>query len=182
MTTTEGTMTFRLRPDHAPNTVWNFRTLVEGGFYTDIVFHRIIGPSQGSPGFMAQVGDPTGTGGGGPGYVIDLENSKLPHDFGVLSMARTGDPNTNGSQVFVCFSREGTQGLDGLYCSFAQAVSGAETILKLGAHPTEAAPSGEMSKPKDPAPRLVSARLVDAPPLTQQPAPVASPAKPAPSR
>jgi hypothetical protein len=67
---------------------------VAGGFYTDIVFHRIMGGKAGKPGFMVQVGDPAGTGEGGPGYYIDLEESKLPHDLGVLSMARTGEPNT----------------------------------------------------------------------------------------
>jgi len=171
-TTTVGTITFRLRPDQAPNTVWNFRSLIEGGFYTDIVFHRIMGSQPGKPGFMAQVGDPTGTGSGGPGYNIDLENSKLPHDFGVISMARTGDPNTNGSQVFVCFSREGTNFLDGSYCAFGQAVGGADAIVKLDQTPTETSPSGESSKPKDPAPRITSAKMVDAPPFGQEPAAV----------
>lgn len=180
--TTYGPITFKLRPDQAPNTVWNFRTLVEGGFYTDIVFHRIIGPSADNPnGFMAQVGDPTGTGGGGPGYNIDLEDSKLPHDFGVLSMARTGDPNTNGSQVFVCFSREGTSFLDGNYCAFAQAVDGADAIVQLGAHPVEAK-GREKSTPVDPKPKLTSAKLIDASPIGQQPKPLTKPAGAAPTR
>lgn len=174
--TTYGTVTFKLRADQAPNTAWNFRTLVEGGFYTDIVFHRIMGPSNGKPGFMAQVGDPTGTGGGGPGYNIDLEDSKLPHDFGVLSMARTPDPNTNGSQVFVCFSREGTSFLDGNYCAFAQALDGADTIVQLGAHPVQAI-GREKSSPVEPKPKLTSAKLIDAPPITQQPEPVKMPAQ-----
>lgn len=173
--TTYGPITFKLRPDQAPNTAWNFRSLVEGGFYTDIVFHRIIGPSAGKPGFMAQVGDPTGTGGGGPGFNIDLEDSKLPHDFGVLSMARTGDPNTNGSQVFVCFSREGTSSLDGNYCAFAQAMDGGEAIIKLGEHPVEAKNGREKSSPIDPAPKLIAATLIDAPPIGSQPAPISAP-------
>lgn len=180
--TTYGTITFKLRPDQAPNTAWNFRTLVEGGFYTDIVFHRIIGPTKAKPGFMAQVGDPTGTGGGGPGYNIDLEASKLPHDFGVLSMARTGDPNTNGSQVFVCFSREGTSFLDGNYCAFAQAIDGADVIVKLGAHPVKANERGEVQVPEDPKPKLTTAKLIDAPPITEQPEPVKSPTATAPAR
>lgn len=186
MTTTMGEITFALRPDQAPNTSWNFMQLVSGGFYTDIVFHRIIGPRNGRPGFMAQVGDPTGTGGGGPGYVIELEPSKLPHDFGVLSMARTNDPNTNGSQVFVCFSREGTSFLDGQYCAFAQAIAGAEVIVKLESSPCDPN-SREQSKPVDPAPRIISAKLVDSAPYggaikaatrPGQAAPTGSPATP----
>ncbi len=180
--TTYGTITFKLRADQAPNTAWNFRSLVEGGFYTDIVFHRIMGPTQGKPGFMAQVGDPTGTGGGGPGYNIDLEDSKLRHDFGVLSMARTNDPNTNGSQVFVCFSRDGTSFLDGNYCAFAQAVDGADAIIKLGAHPVEAKGGREPSSPVDPKPKLTAAKLIDAPPITEQPEPVRAPGAAAPGR
>lgn len=84
----EGEIEFQLRPDQAPNTCWNYMQLVGGGFYTDIIFHRIINrlPSNGKR-FVAQVGDPTSTGGGGPGYFVDLEASRLPHDFGVLSMA-----------------------------------------------------------------------------------------------
>lgn len=178
--TTLGTLTFKLRADQAPNTAWNFRSLVEGGFYTDIVFHRILGFA--SNGFMAQVGDPTGTGSGGPGYNIDLEPSKLPHDFGVLSMARTPDPNTNGSQVFVCFTREGTSFLDGNYCAFAQTVDGADVIMQLGNYPVESRNGGPKSSPVDPAPKITSAKLIDAPPFTEQPKPVTMPAQTAPAR
>lgn len=160
--TSLGEMKFMFRPDQAPNTCWNFMELVKGGYYTDIIFHRIMGPKEGKPGFMAQVGDPTGTGMGGPGYNIALEDSKLPHDFGVLSMARTGIPDTGGSQVFVCFSREGTNFLDGNYCSFAQMVSGADVLDKISK--VETIPGGEGSKPKDP-PKIISAKLVDAPPF-----------------
>ncbi len=178
--TTLGTITFKLRPDQAPNTAWNFRSLVEGGFYTDIVFHRILGFS--ANGFMAQVGDPTGTGSGGPGYNIDLEDSKLPHDFGVLSMARTPDPNTNGSQVFVCFTRKGTSFLDGNYCAFAQAVDGADVIMQLGNYPVESRNGGPMSSPVDPQPKITSAKLIDAPPITEQPEPLKMPEQTTPPR
>lgn len=158
-TTSLGEIEFRMRPEKAPNTVANFLDLVEGGYYTDIVFHRIIGSRDGREPFMAQVGDPTGTGSGGPGRFIDLEPSNLPHDFGVLSMARTGDPNTNGGQVFVCFSRKGTEFLDGQYCSFAEAVSGAETILAL-----EAVETGAQDRPLNP-PVIKSATTAPAPPF-----------------
>ena len=158
--TSLGDIEFRMRPDKAPNTVANFIDLVEGGFYTGIIFHRIIGAKDGRDPFMAQVGDPTGTGSGGPGRFVDLEQSDLPHDFGVLSMARTGDPNTNGGQVFVCFSRKGTDFLDGQYCSFAEAVSGGETILALEAVPTD---SGD--RPRGEPPVINSATTVPAPPF-----------------
>lgn len=155
--TTLGEITFRLRPDAAPNTAFNFRQLVEGGFYTEIIFHRVVARTPAGDPFVIQTGDPSGAGEGGPGYYIDLERSTLGHDFGVLSMARATDPNTNGSQVFVCLSREGTARLDGLYTSFAEAVSGAETILAIGAVEV-----GESDRPVDP-PVIRSARLIDAP-------------------
>ncbi|CAG0965431.1 putative peptidyl-prolyl cis-trans isomerase [Phycisphaerales bacterium] len=167
--TTEGPIEFRMRPDQAPNTVWNFLKLVEGGFYTDIIFHRVVPKTaQGNP-FVIQVGDPTGTGDGGPGYAIDLEPSKLPHDFGVISMARDADPNTNGCQVFVCLSREGTMKLDGKYTAFGEAVSGERAILAIGATPVKG------DRPVNP-PVLLGARLVDAPPLGTGPRPVKRPA------
>lgn len=169
--TTAGEVEFRLRPDQAPNTCFNFRHLVEGGFYTDIVFHRIVPVGPAGP-FVIQVGDPTGTGMGGPGYMFDLENSKLPHAFGVLSMARTNDPNTNGSQVFVCLSRPGTEFLDGSYTAFAEAIRGAESIIAIEKSPLE--PGSE--SPADPKPKIVSARLVDAAPFGEGPEPVKRPA------
>ncbi len=174
-----GEVEFVLRPDHAPNTCYAIMDLVRGGFYTDVPFHRIVGSRRGSPGFMAQGGDPTGTGQGGPGFNIDLEPSTLPHAFGVLSMARTGypapgAPNTCGSQFFICFSRDGTQFLDGLYTAFAEAVKGEELIAALAATPC-VEDGRENSKPQTP-PRLVFAKLVDAPPFGQGPSPVKGPA------
>lgn len=157
--TTLGEMTFRLRPDAAPNTAFNFRQLVEGGFYTDIIFHRVVAQTPSGDPFVIQTGDPSGAGEGGPGYFVDLERSTLGHDFGVLSMARATDPNTNGSQIFVCLSREGTARLDGLYTSFAEAVAGADTIMAIGAVEV-----GESDRPVDP-PVIRSGRLIDAPPF-----------------
>lgn len=172
MHTSLGDIEFRLRPDQAPNTCWSIMELVRGGFYTDINFHRIIGDKNGG-GFMAQCGDPTGTGGGGPGFNIDFENSKLPHDFGVLSMARTNDPNTGGSQFFVCFSRSGTSFLDGKYVAYGQAVKGADTIVALTK--VETVQDGrENSSPKNP-PKLINATLIDAPPFGEGSEPVKAP-------
>ena len=124
------------------------------------------------------MGDPTGTGDGGPGYSIDLEPTKLPHDFGVLSMARENEPNTNGSQVFVCLSREGTQKLDGKYAAFAQAVRGADTILAIAGTPLipDRPGTDPKNRPKDPPEKMRSApRCLDAPPFGTGPGPLARP-------
>lgn len=168
--TSSGLIRVRLRPDEAPNSAYNFRRLVEGGFYTDIIFHRIIPAVGGRPGFVIQVGDPTGTGRGGPGYHIDLEKSSIPHDFGVLSMARSGDPDSGGSQVFICLSREQTASLDGRYTAFGQAIEGADTIAALGSVQVEG------DRPVDP-PVLKRAYLVDAAPYGRGPAPVTRPVR-----
>lgn len=169
--TSEGDITLSLRPDQAPNTVWNFRALVEGGFYTDVVFHRVVPVSRSGEPFVAQAGDPTGTGAGGPGYYIDLEPSRLPHDFGVLSMARSPNPDTNGSQFFLCLSRSATQHLDGAYTAFGEAVGGAEAIVRIAKTPIL---EGTVDQPVSP-PRIVEARLIDAPPRPERPAPVGPP-------
>lgn len=160
--TSLGDLEFRLRPDAAPNTAWNFRELVRLGFYSDILFHRIVPTLASGHPFVVQVGDPTGTGDGGPGYSIDLERSSLLHDFGVLSMARSDDPDTNGSQVFIALSREGTARLDGLYTAFAEMVRGTDTLVALSRVPVKD------QRPADP-PILKAARLVDAPAWSARP-------------
>lgn len=174
--TTEGEIEFRLRPDQAPLSVCNFMHLVEGGFYTDIAFHRVVPLHQSGQPFVIQAGDPTGTGSGGPGYSIDLDNSRLPHQFGVLSMAREGDPNTNGSQFFICLSRPATQHLDGAYASFGEAVRGENVIVAIERTPIEDERSGRPVNP----PRIRSAWLTPAPPYGHGPEPVKRP-QPAPS-
>ncbi len=174
--TTKGNMTFELRPDQAPNTSVNFMQLVDGGFYTDIAFHRILGSKQ-FP-FVVQVGDPTGKGSGGPGYAIDLEDSKIPHDYGVLSMARTPDPNSNGSQVFICLSRQRCAMLDGQYTAFGHLIAGADTLNVLAETPVEDPQAGN---PIDP-PKIVRAKIVDAAPYGTGPKPVTSTPESAPER
>jgi len=129
--------------------------------------HRVVPRLPSGHPFVVQFGDPAGGGDGGPGCNIQLENSKLPHTFGVLSMARDDDPDTNGSQVFVCLSREGTARLDGKYTSFAEAVSGADVITQLAAVKTDQRTQRPLEMP-----RVVSARLVPAPPFGTGPAPV----------
>jgi cyclophilin family peptidyl-prolyl cis-trans isomerase len=170
--TDQGRILFRLRPDQAPATVANIRELVAGGFYTDTIIHRVVNrlPTTGHP-FVIQFGDPGGTGEGGHGRHVDLERSLLPHDFGVLSMARDDAPDTNGSQVFICLSREGTSRLDGKYTAFAQAVDGADVILRLAAVRTDAATQRPITPP-----RVLGASLVPAEPFGAAPQPVKRPA------
>ncbi len=98
MTTSKGVIWLKLYGDEAPNTVANFATLVNDGYYNGLNFHRVI------PGFMAQGGCPHGTGTGGPGWSIACETSTNTHKHvkGTLSMAHAG-PNTGGSQFFICF-------------------------------------------------------------------------------
>lgn len=115
-----------LQPSVAPNTVANYISLIEEGYYDGLVFHRVI------PGFMIQGGDPSGDGSGGPGYTIagefssnGLENS-LKHERGVISMARTRDPNSAGSQFFIMV--EEASHLDGEYAAFGKVIEGMETV------------------------------------------------------
>lgn len=161
--TSQGAMVFRLRPDMAPNTAFNFLHLVDGGFYTDVMVHRVVAALPNGAPFVIQFGDLSGTGSGDPGYSIDLERSALPHDFGVLSMARATDPNTNGSQVFVCLSREGTSFLDGKYTSFAEAVDGADVIRTIARVAV-----GEQDRPVEP-PVIIRATSRSGPGLDQRP-------------
>lgn len=155
--TTEGDLAFRLRPDEAPNTAFNLLHLVEGGFYTDVIVHRVVATLPDGRPFVVQFGDPSGEGSGGPGYHVDLEKSGLAHDFGVLSMARGQDPNSNGSQVFVGLSKEGTSFLDGRYTAFAELVEGAGVLRTIARVEV-----GEGGRPRTP-PVVTRAYTRDAP-------------------
>ncbi|MCX7920649.1 MAG: peptidylprolyl isomerase [Clostridia bacterium] len=118
-----------LYPDIAPNTVRNFVSLVQKGFYDGLIFHRVI------PGFMIQGGDPEGTGIGGPGYSIKGEFSgnghpnNLKHERGVLSMARSSMPNSAGSQFFIMVKN--SPHLDGQYASFGKVIEGIEEVDRI---------------------------------------------------
>lgn len=120
-----GVMKAELYPDVAPNTVNNFISLVQSGFYDGLVFHRVI------PGFMIQGGDPDGAGTGGPGYSIKGEFSQngfqngLLHTRGVLSMARAMNPDSAGSQFFIMVDK--APHLDGGYAAFGKVIEGMET-------------------------------------------------------
>ena len=119
-----GVIRAELYPDVAPNSVKNFISLVNQGFYNGLIFHRVI------PGFMIQGGCPSGTGTGGPGYSIKGEFSQngvqndLPHDRGVLSMARAMDPDSAGSPFFIMVDK--APHLDGQYAAFGKVVEGLE--------------------------------------------------------
>lgn len=159
--TTHGDIRLAMKPDEAPNTVWSFLELAGGGFYRNIQFHRIVPLTTSTPPFpfVIQAGDPTATGDGGPGYWLPIEDSKLPHDFGVISMARSDDPDSNGSQFFIALSREGTARLDGQYCAFGYAVEGAAAIMAIAQVPLADVAAG---KPVDP-PLIKNVELVPAP-------------------
>ena len=125
-----------LYPDVAPNTVANFVSLVEKGFYDGLIFHRVI------PGFMIQGGDPTGTGMGGPGYRIVGEfrlngvKNDLRHTRGVLSMARSMHPDSAGSQFFIMHAD--APHLDGQYAAFGKVIEGMDAVDEIAACDTSA--------------------------------------------
>lgn len=125
--TSEGTLTAKLYHDKAPDHVRNVLYLSSLGFYDGLNFHRII------PGFMAQGGCPLGRGTGGPGYQVDLEvDPALRHQGpGILSMARSANPNSAGSQFFITFGS--TPSLDGQYSVFGKVVAGQEVLKALEA-------------------------------------------------
>jgi len=161
--TSKGRIVIALRPEAAPNTCWWFRELVAGGMYTDVVVHRIASLAGKPEADIVQTGDPNGAGQGGCGEFLDLERSPLPHDFGVVSMARFNDPNSASSQFMIGLNREGTAYLDRKYASFGVVIAGAEVLRAIGASPV-----GSDNRPKEP-PRIASARLVDAAPAGEGP-------------
>jgi len=136
--TTQGPVVIAFRPDLAPGHVARIKELVREGFYDGIVFHRVI------EGFMAQTGDPTGTGSGGMGDPLKAEFSKEPHVRGTVSMARTSDPNSARSQFFIVF--KDSNFLDGQYTVWGKVVSGMEFVDKIK---RGAAGSGAVAAPAD---------------------------------
>ncbi|MGE3770116.1 MAG: peptidylprolyl isomerase [Bdellovibrionales bacterium] len=116
----DGRVVIQLRPDLAPATVARIKELTRSGFYDGIVFHRVI------DGFMAQGGDPTGTGTGGSGQKLKAEFSNAKHVRGTVSMARAASPDSADSQFFICF--EPASFLDGQYTIFGEVISGMEFV------------------------------------------------------
>ncbi|MFB0923166.1 MAG: peptidylprolyl isomerase [Alphaproteobacteria bacterium] len=119
----DGRVTIKMRPDLAPNHVARIKELVREGFYDGIVFHRVI------DGFMAQTGDPTGTGRGGSGQNLDAEFSLENHKRGVLSMARSQDPNSADSQFFIVF--DDASFLDNQYTVWGEVSDGMDLVDKI---------------------------------------------------
>ena len=120
---TGGEVLIQLYPDKAPITVNNFVFLARDGYYDGVTFHRVL------PDFMAQTGDPTGTGGGGPGYVFQNEDSDLTFDkAGVVAMANAGR-DTNGSQFFITFGPQAY--LNGGYTIFGQVIEGMDVVMDI---------------------------------------------------
>ena len=124
ITTELGLIKVEFFPDRAMNHVASFVQLARKGYYDGIVYHRVV------PGFVIQGGDPTGTGSGGPGYKIPAEFNEIEHEPGILSMARTPDPHSAGSQYFLCTAD--CSGLNNEYTVFGRVVEGLDHVLKIG--------------------------------------------------
>jgi peptidylprolyl isomerase len=121
--TTKGPVTIEMRPDLAPNHVARIKELARKGFYDGVVFHRVI------DGFMAQTGDPTGTGSGGSGQKLRAEFNAEPHTRGAVSMARAQSPDSGDSQFFICFGD--ATFLDRQYTVWGRVIAGMENVDKL---------------------------------------------------
>ena len=164
--TSDGEMVVEFWPDVAPNTVENFKKLARSGFYDGTAFHRII------KGFMIQGGDPNTKdpakeneyGLGGPGYTIKAEFNSRQHETGVISMARRPDPDSAGSQFFICDApadNQGMQYLDGKYTAFGKLIKGEDVLEKIAGTPVGPNDQGEPSKPLQRV-SLISVKIVPA--------------------
>jgi peptidylprolyl isomerase len=121
--TSKGRVTIEMRPDLAPNHVARIKELARQGFYDGVVFHRVI------DGFMAQTGDPTGSGMGGSGQKLKAEFNKEPHTRGAVSMARSQHPDSADSQFFICF--DDATFLDNKYTVWGRVIEGMENVDKI---------------------------------------------------
>ncbi len=140
--TTKGQVEIKLLPDLAPNHVARITELANDGFYDGIIFHRVI------PGFMAQTGDPDGTGMGGSGQKLDAEFTDYAYKEGTVGMARSMNPNSGDSQFFICF--EGCGHLTGQYTVWGQVERGMENVYNIAQGEPPASPD-----------QIVSAQVVD---------------------
>jgi len=159
--TSAGEMVIEFWTDAAPKTIENFKKLAKKGFYDGTAFHRII------KGFMIQGGDPNtkdkskedSYGLGDPGYKIDAEFNDHLHTFGVISMARSSDPNSAGSQFFLCLGD--VSQLDHKYTTFGKLIKGEDVLKKIGDTAVVGSRSGEPSKPVERV-ELLSVKIVPA--------------------
>ena len=140
--TSQGQIEIKLLPDIAPNHVARISELAASGFYDGIIFHRVI------PGFMAQTGDPTGTGMGGSGNKLNAEFSDYEYRNGTVGMARSSSPDSGDSQFFICF--DGCGHLTGQYTVWGQVENGMDTVQKLAVGEPPAEPD-----------QIISAKLID---------------------
>ncbi len=144
MKTDRGDVTIALLTDVAPMTVNNFVFLAREGFFDGCTFHRVI------PGFVAQGGDPTGSGRGGPGYRFKDELSPTPYVQGIVGMANAG-PNTNGSQFYIMLGD--AQHLTGRYTAFGQVTAGLEAVLALRPRDPE--------RDREPGDQIISVTIIE---------------------
>jgi len=140
--TTQGQVEIRLLPDLAPNHVARITELANSGFYDGIIFHRVI------PGFMAQTGDPDGTGMGGSGQKLDAEFTDYEYRVGTVGMARSMNPNSGDSQFFICF--DGCGHLTGQYTVWGQVERGMDNVYNIAAGEPPASPD-----------QIVTAKIID---------------------
>lgn len=160
--TAHGEMTIEFWPDVAPKTVENFKQLAQANFYDGTAFHRIV------KGFMIQGGDPLTKdarqenrwGTGGPGHRVKAEFNNRSHVRGVISMARSQDPDSAGSQFFICLAD--AKFLDGNYTAFGKLVDGDDVLEAIGNTPTTVGSGGEKSRPTSRV-QVESIRIVSAP-------------------
>ena len=140
--TTQGQVEIKLLADLAPNHVARITELANSGFYDGVIFHRVI------PGFMAQTGDPDGTGMGGSGQKLDAEFTDYQYRVGTVGMARSMSPNSGDSQFFICF--DGCGHLTGQYTVWGQVERGMDNVYKIAAGEPPASPD-----------QIVSAKVID---------------------
>lgn len=152
MNTEKGQMSFELYPDRAPKTVANFVQLSRSNFYDGLTFHRVI------RGFMIQGGCPKGDGTGNPGYTIPAEFNDLPHEKGVISMARGPHPDSAGCQFFVVHAPHAAH-LDGAYTAFGKLLEGFDVLDAIAQAPVRRNGS-ERSRPVDPV-KILGIEIVE---------------------
>ena len=154
--TTKGTFKIELRPGLALETVNSFIFLSRDGYYNGVMFHRVVRAVPGRPDFVAQTGDPYGTGSGGPGYTLPAEFSDEPYVRGTVGMARTSDPNSGGSQWFVTYTDQYQEALNGQYTVFGIVTEGMDVVDKL----TPRDPSN-VATPQPEGDRIISIEIVE---------------------
>lgn len=143
MTTSQGTIQIAVRGAWSPVAAGNFVALASCGYYDGVVFHRLV------PGFVIQGGDPDGTGRGGPGYTIQDEPVTQTYRRGLVAMARTPAPNTQGSQFFIILSDDARGSLEQAnnYAIFGEVTAGMETVDRIAAMPNSGPPDNRALEP-----------------------------------